>query len=130
MTVVPTEEKEEEENKMRVLRKKAKVLKLKPFRYKDLQEKFADILDELPTVERFHPDVHTYVSSILHTPPNGQKEVNIDVPPKYSLVSDGIEEPEPSAESINKEKNSYESVMGSYRDFCSQCKTFGCTFRE
>ena len=128
MTVVPTEEKEEEENKMRVLRKKAKVLKLKPFRYKDLQEKFADILDELPTVERFHPDVHTYVRSILHTPPNGQKEVNIDVPPQYISVSNGIEER--SAESTNKEKSSYESVMESYRDFCSQCKTFDCTFRE
>lgn len=126
--MVPTEEKDEEENKMKVLRKKAKVLKLKPFQYKVLQEKFADILDELPTVERFHPDVHTYVSSILHAPPNGQKEVNIDVPPQYISVSDGMEEP--SAESINKEKNSYESVMESYRDFCSQCKTFDCAFRE
>jgi hypothetical protein len=128
--VVPTvnAEKDEEENKMKVLRKKAKELKLQPYQYKDLQEKFADILDELPTVERFHPDVHTYISSILHTPPNGQKEVNIEVPPQYISVSDDIEEP--SAESINQRNNSYESVMKSYRDFCSQCKTFDCEFRE
>lgn len=130
MTVVPTvdEEKVKEETKMKVLRKKAKELKLQPYQYKNLQGKFGAILDELSIVERFHPDVHTYISSILYVSPNGQKEAKVDVPSQYISVYDNIEVL--NAESINKKQNSYESVMESYRDFCVQCKTFDCTFRK
>ena len=132
LTVISTfgDEKVKEEIKRKELHDKAVDLSLMPYEYKELQERFAKILDSLPVDQRYHPEVHECVSQLLYIPIKNTKS-KVEVPDRFKEAPmNDVHSGGPPSKLKDPDENdeNYESVMKSFRDFCVQCKTFDCQF--
>jgi len=132
LTVISTvdDQKVKEEIKRKELHDKALDLSLMPYEYKNLQEHFAEVLDSLPVDQRYHPEVHECVSQLLYIPIENTKS-KVEVPERFkeAVINDIHSGGSPSKlKDPDENKENYESIMKSFRDFCVQCKTFDCQF--
>jgi len=132
LTILPTsdEAKLKEDAEQLEIQTKAGDLHLMPFHFKMLQEEFSSILDELPFHHQYDPDVQEYISEILDTPPKNIR-AKLEAPSRFKTTptsTDPKVEATPDIKDSDENNMDYVSTMSSFRDFCSQCKTFDCHF--